>query len=258
MTVFSKHEALMRVDIMKNSDKLFQHFESTITEGSLRTGARLPSERQLAETFAISRSSVREVLQRLNAQGLITSKPGGGHFASKAFRQKTIEPLLALFNSSPESRFDLLEFRHTIEGDCAYYAALRSNELDRQALTLAFQRMDKAYKQNDLQKSSEADADFHLSIAESSHNIVYLHLMQSLFEVVRSSVFVNVSHMVAREPRRDILMRQHSDIYDAIMNAQPTTAREAAHRHIRYVEEVLSDMRKEQDRLERSERRYSQ
>ena len=98
---------------MKNSDTLFQYFENAIIEGSLHTGQRLPSEKHLAETFAISRSSVREALQRLSAQGLITSKPGGGHFASKAFRQNPIELLLALSNHSPESRFDLLEFCHS-------------------------------------------------------------------------------------------------------------------------------------------------
>jgi len=243
---------------VKNSDKLFDYFERVISDGSLRSSTRLPSERQLAERFSLSRSSVREVLQRLKAQDFITTKPGGGHFVSKAFRQKTIKPLLAFFDRSPESRFDLLEFRHTIEGDCAYYAALRANEIDHKALTVAFQRMNKAYQEQDLQESSEADASFHLAIAESSHNVVYLHLMQSLFDVVRSSVFVNVSDIFSREPRRDALMRQHSEIYDAIMNAQPTTAREAAQRHIRYVEEVLSDLRKEQDRLERSKRRYSQ
>ncbi len=241
---------------MKHSEKLFSHIELSITEGSLKCGSRLPSERQLAERFGLSRSSVREVLQRLKAKGFVMSKPGGGHFASASFRQKNVEPLLALFQRSPESRFDLLEFRHTIEGDCAYYAALRANELDHQALTESFQRMDRAYEHNNLEEVSKADADFHLAIAESSHNIVYLHAMQSLFEVVRNSLFVNVVDIFSRESCRDTLMRQHREIYDAIINAQPTTAREAAHRHIRYVEEVLSDLRKEQDRLERSERRY--
>ncbi|MGS2716702.1 FCD domain-containing protein [Eionea flava] len=241
----------------KNADKLYDYYVHEIAEGMLRVDTRLPSERQLCQRFSLSRTSVREALQRLNAKGFITTKPGGGHFVSAAFRENTVDPLLELLSCSTESRFDLLEFRHTIEGDCAYYAALRANALDHQVLKTTFDRMRIAYDIQDLKQLSDADADFHLAIAEASHNIIYLHLMQSLFDIVRSNVFVNVSDILSREPRRDILMRQHSEIYDAIVNAQPTTAREAAQRHIRYVEEVLSDINKEKDRLERSERRYA-
>ncbi len=241
---------------MSASDQLYDQLEQSITEGSLRANVRLPSERQLAVDHHLSRAAVREVLIRLKAQGYIHSRQGGGHYVATDFRQHTMQPLMDLLVRSPEARFDLLEFRHTIEGDCAYYAALRANDIDRQAITTAFEQMQKTYCDQDLTQTAQADADFHLAIAEASHNLVYLHLMQSLFEVVRNSVFVNVADIFSLESRRDILMRQHSEIYDAIINAQPTTAREAAQRHIRYVEEVLSEMKKEQDRLERSTRRH--
>lgn len=63
---------------MKSSDALYQFYETEIIEGSLRSGARLPAERALAQRFMLYRASVREVLQHLKAKGWIISKRGGG------------------------------------------------------------------------------------------------------------------------------------------------------------------------------------
>ncbi|MGH1486424.1 MAG: FCD domain-containing protein [Cellvibrionaceae bacterium] len=241
---------------MSSSEDLYSYYEAAIVEGSLRSGARLPAERELAQRFSISRTSVREVLQRLKAKGWVVSKRGGGHYVSSQLQQDIAEPILKILSNNPDAHFDLLEFRHSIEGDCAYNAALRANEVDIQALTAAYHALQKAYQQHDIAAEANADAGFHLAIAEASHNLIFLHLVKSLFTVLQTNMRSSISKMFENQIAREALMNQHSAIYDAIINRQPSTAKEAAHQHIRYVEQLLQDLLREQYRRERSERRH--
>jgi len=166
--------------------------------------------------------------------------------------------MLKILSNNPDAHFDLLEFRHSIEGDCAYNAALRANELDLDALANAYQFMEKAYQSCDIEAQAQADAAFHLAIAEASHNLIYLHLVKSLFSVLQTNMLSSIASMFENDISREALMHQHAAIYDAIINRQPSTAKEAAHQHIRYVEELLQNIAREHHRKERSERRHQQ
>lgn len=246
---------------MEKFDALLRHFESAITEGVLRTGDRLPAERQLAERFRISRASVREALQQLRARGWINSKRGGGHYVSAPMEQDLAQPLLAILGHHPEAHFDLLEFRHSIEGDCAYNAALRANNVDLAALTTAFSVLERAFSSDDLELLAKADAAFHLAIAEASHNLIFLHLVKSLLSVFQSNMLSSINCMFESEHARQALMNQHAAIYDAIMNRQPSMAKAAAQSHVHYVDEQLKMLyqqsQEESHREQRSLRRQT-
>ncbi|MBP8237937.1 MAG: GntR family transcriptional regulator, partial [Pseudomonas sp.] len=114
------------------SDDIVIQLEALILEGSLKTGERLPAERALAERFGVSRPSLREAIQKLVAKGLLVSRQGGGNYVAEGLGATFSDPLLHLLESSPEAQRDLLEFRHTLEGSCAFYAAQRATELDRE------------------------------------------------------------------------------------------------------------------------------
>ncbi len=241
---------------LKKSEKLYRYYEAAIIEGSLRSGERLPAERELAKEFELSRNGVREVLQQLKAKGWIISKRGGGHYVSTQLQQDIADPILKILDNNPNAHFDLLEFRHSIEGDCAYNAALRANDVDIAALKKAYQTLQKAYEQYDIEAEASADAEFHLAVAEASHNLIFLHLVKSLFSVLQTNMHSSITKMFENRIAREALMNQHSAIYDAIVNRQPSTAKEAAHQHIRYVEKLLEDLAREEHRRERSQRRY--
>ena len=108
----------------KLADVIESQLESMILEGSLELGEKLLPERELAKQFDVSRPSLREAIQRLESKGLLTRRQGGGTYVREELREKLTDPLFELLNSHPESKYDLLEFRHAIEGLSAYYAAL--------------------------------------------------------------------------------------------------------------------------------------
>ncbi|PKO49645.1 MAG: transcriptional regulator PdhR, partial [Betaproteobacteria bacterium HGW-Betaproteobacteria-21] len=113
------------------SDDIVERLEGMILEGTLQPGERLPAERTLAEEFGVSRPSVREAIQKMAARGLLISRHGGGTFVAEALGSSFRDPLLELLEKHPEAQRDLIEFRHTLEGSCAYYAALRATDPDR-------------------------------------------------------------------------------------------------------------------------------
>src|SRR5690606_13591983 len=111
--------------------------------------------------------------------------------------------------------------RHTLEGSCAYYAAQRATEPDRQRLSEAFAALQDCYERGGKVTRAEegaADARFHLAIAEASHNAVLLHTIRGLFDLLKRNVVTNIGGMYAqREETRSMLITQHRALFEAIM-----------------------------------------
>tara|TARA_R110000868_G_scaffold90113_3_gene250418 strand:+ start:2626 stop:3402 length:777 start_codon:yes stop_codon:yes gene_type:complete len=241
------------------SDNIVEQLETMILEGALQPGERLPAERALAEQFGVSRPSLREAVQKLVAKGLLISRQGGGNYVSETLGSSFSDPLLGLLEGRPEAQRDLLEFRHTLEADCAYYAAMRATELDREHLQTAYDKLQACYAADSKASRTEegaADARFHLAIAEASHNIVLLHTIRGLFDLLKRNVVTNIGGMYAlREESRRMLVTQHGALFEAIMQGRADEARRLASEHISYVQEVLDQSQQESVRLARSQRR---
>ncbi|MBX8537629.1 FCD domain-containing protein [Pseudomonas cichorii] len=241
------------------SDDIVEQLERMILEGTLKSGGRLPAERALAEQFGVSRPSLREAIQKLTAKGLLVSRQGGGNYVVENLGSTFSDPLLHLLESSPDAQRDLLEFRHTLEASCAYYAALRATEVDRERLREAFDALQACYTCADEVSRAEegaADASFHLAIAEASHNTVLLHTIRGLFDLLKRNVVINIGGMYQqRAETRDMLIQQHRELYLAIIEGRAEDAREVSSRHLTYVQEVLEEVRQQVQRTARAERR---
>lgn len=241
------------------SDDIVERLEGMILEGTLTAGERLPPERQLAEQFGVSRPSLREAIQKLVAKGMLVSRQGGGNYVAQSMGSTFSDPLLQLLENNPEVERDLLEFRHTLEASCAYYAALRATAVDRERLKVAFDALQDCYARADEVSRAEegaADASFHLAIAEASHNAVLLHTIRGLFDLLKRNVVTNIGGMYKqRSETRDMLIAQHRDLYLAIVEGRAQDAREVSSQHILYVQEVLEEVRQEVQRVARAERR---
>ncbi len=137
---------------------------------------------------------------------------------------------------------DLLEFRTTVDGDSAYYAALRATDADREVLTSCFEAMEEAHVTQGPTEEADIDADFHLAIAKAAHNQVLSHIMRSIFNMLRKDVFFNRMRLYSHHGSRDLLLNQHRDIFEAIIARDPERACSAAERHLGYVIEVAAKM----------------
>lgn len=247
--------AYKRVQQGKISDIITSQLEDMIIHGVLVPGERLMSERDLAREMEVSRPSLRDALQKLENKGLIETRQGGRTFVRNFLGPSLTDPLAELLERSPSTAQDFLELRTTLDGIAAYYAALRATEVDRELLTLCFETMEEAYNEKDPSEEADIDADFHMAIAEAAHNVVLLHILRSLFLILRTNVFSNRMNLYTRPSSREILLKQHKAIYEAIMTCDPEKARNAAANHLQYVKETMQEIGHEETRTEVSQRR---
>lgn len=247
--------AYQRVKQPKISDVIMQQMEAMILEGTLKPGQKLLPERELAKQFEVSRPSLREAVQKLAAKGMLVSKQGGGTYVSEDLGGSFSDPLLELFRTHPEAQYDLLEFRHALEGVAAYYAALRSTPADKEEIRRCYDALESYHSTKEFDKEVLADVDFHLSIAAATHNMVLLHMMRALFSLLKQHIWENLENIYPKHGHREKIHDQHGILMNAILAGEPEAARQAAHSHLAYVEDALLEQGKENTRVERALRR---
>ncbi|EGQ8230811.1 pyruvate dehydrogenase complex transcriptional repressor PdhR [Vibrio parahaemolyticus] len=250
--------AYQRIRQPKLSDVIEQELERLIVEGTLSPGQQLPPERELAKQFDVSRPSVREAIQRLEAKRLLTRRQGGGTFVSENIWKSFSDPLLNLLSSHSETQLDLLESRHAMEGISAYFAALRGTEEDFARIQGRLERISKEQANNDIEAESAEVMQFLIAITEAAHNVVLLHIVRSLAPLLEQNILQNFKLLRRRPEAVEKVSKHRANIVDAIVSGQPEKAREMSHSHLAYIEETLLDLTREESRRERSLRRIQQ
>lgn len=233
----------------KLSHGVVRQIESLILRGILRPGERLPPERELSERMGVSRPSLREALSDLQDCGLLTTRAGAGVFVADVLGSAFSPALVTLFARHEEAVFDYISFRRDMEGLAAERAARLGSDTDLKVIDTIFGKMEAAHQKRNPADEARLDADFHLSIIEASHNIIMLHMMRSMYELLREGVFYNRQMMFKQRTTRDTLLDQHRAINTALQARNPDGARAAIQAHLNFVEASLLD----QQKLERNE-----
>lgn len=233
----------------KISQTVVRQIEQLILRGILKPGERLPSERELSERLGVSRPSLREALGELQESGLLISRVGAGVFVGDVLGSAFSETLVRLFANHDEAVFDYITFRRDMEGLAAERAATIGTDTDLKVIDALFKKMESAHTKRNPSEEASLDADFHLSIFEASHNVIMLHMMRSMYQLLREGVFYNRQIMFKQRTTRDQLLGQHRAINDALQARDALGARAAVEAHLGFVENALF----EQDKAERNE-----
>lgn len=228
----------------KLSTSVIRQIELLILRGILRPGERLPAERELSERLGVSRPSLREAIAELQERGLLASKAGAGVFVADVLGNAFSPALVKLFAAHDEAVFDYISFRQDMEGLAAERAAKLASDTDLQVIDAVFKKMVAAHTKRNPADEAQLDADFHLAIIEASHNVVMLHMMRSMYELLRGGVFYNRTMMFKQRTTRTELLEQHRKINVALQARDPEAARAAVKAHLNYVEQSLSDHNK--------------
>ncbi|MGY6537212.1 MAG: FadR/GntR family transcriptional regulator [Pararhodobacter sp.] len=240
----------------KLSQGVVRQIELLILRGLLRPGERLPSERELAEKMGVSRPSLREAIADLQERGLLVTRAGAGVYVANMLGSAFSKALIDLFASHQEALFDYISFRRDLEGMAAERAARFGSDTDLKVIDTIMQKMENAHLKRDPSDEAELDAEFHLAIIEASHNIVMLHLMRAMFDLLRAGVFYNRQQMFRQRTTRDALLEQHRAINEAIQARDASAARLAAEAHMTYVDNQLNDLLKAERHEEIARLRY--
>ena len=219
-------------------EEVFSQIHELIREGRFKAGDQLPSERELAETFKVSRTSVREALRALESQGLVVSRTGTGNFVADLPVESLIGPLARLLIDEKKALADVFEMRKLIEPHIAALAAERSTRNDIAQLKRIIAKQSAAVSRGET--GVEADAELHFSIGRATRNQALQKLVSGLMEMLSGSR----EESLQTDERRESSIDAHRRIIAAIEKHDQARARGEMLRHIEQVEEnVLSSRR---------------
>lgn len=232
----------------KLSTSVVRQIELLILRGILRPGERLPSERELSQKLAVSRPSLRDAIAELQERGLLAPKAGAGVYVADVLGSAFSPALIDLFARHDEAINDYLSFRRDLEGLAAERAARLGTQSDVAVIGAIFAKMEAASAKRNQDEEAQLDAQFHMAIIEASHNVVMLHMMRSMFDLLRTGVFYNRQVMFRQRTTRAALLDQHRAINDAIQARDPKAAKQAVEAHLDYVEEALIAARRSDEK----------
>lgn len=215
----------------RSYQKLAARITALIREDEFEVGARLPSERSLAEQFDVSRTLVREAIIVLELQGAVEVRGGSGIYVcaapAAAMRSTTFMP------PSGPGPFELLRARCLIESEIASVAAENRKDADLDRIFAALAAMRE--QMHDKAANEAADRLFHLRIAESTGNSVLLQMVTALWDHTKAPIWSQMeSHFHTPELRR-ASQDDHQRVFSALLERNAEAARSAMRAHIERV-----------------------
>ena len=225
-------------------EEIIRQVKAMIAEGRLKSGDRLPPERDLAEKFLVSRASVREALRALESLGLVAIRPGEGTFVREISVDTLVEPLALVMLSQRQAVGELFEARRLLEPALARLAATRATPedigemeriLDEQAKEIANGRT-----------GLLQDAQFHAAIGAAAHNRAITRIAHAIMDLLTQSREESLS--TPGRPERS--HQNHRRILQAITRRDPRGAEQAMLEHLDTVETLVRGDRATADRVQ--------
>jgi GntR family transcriptional regulator, transcriptional repressor for pyruvate dehydrogenase complex len=207
-------------------------FKQLISEGSLAPGSRLPPERELAESFGVSRSSLRQALKVLEIMGVISQRVGDGTYLNTAAASILSEPLEFLILLDGISFHELMEARLIVEPELAARAAARATADDVAELRRALSAMETRRLDHD--QFVEADMRFHQAVFRIAGNRV----CSLMFTVVHSSL-ERLIRLTSQLVEPEHTLQLHKRIYLAIRRGDAEQARRRMIEHLEDARDLL-------------------
>jgi DNA-binding FadR family transcriptional regulator len=213
-------------------ERIAQTLASGIAKGEYKIGQRLPSERELAQAFSVSRPTVREAIIALELDRLVEVRLGSGVYVTNK------EPPGGKAGVTDIGPFELLEARRSIEGEACALAATRIDDAQLTELTDLVAEM-RTENEHDVVLSEDADRRFHELIAAATQNSGMIAAVKMLWDArTRSPQNRSMSTKVRAsgvKPRID----EHTAIVKALRQRDPDAARAAMREHLTRVIDAL-------------------
>jgi len=213
-------------------EEVARRLEKLIAEG-LKPGDMLPPERELAETFGVSRSSVRDAIRRLELLGMVEPRQGAGTVVRELSTDAVINPLTMALVQKRKLVVELLDVRKMLEPPLASRAATHASPDDIIELEDILRRQDEKLGRGEA--AIEEDNEFHYTIAMASDNSVVLKVLDVLMDLLRETR--ERSLQVEGRPHKSIA--GHRRILSAIKRHDALAAELAMRRHIEEVSEIV-------------------
>ena len=219
--------------------QIAQALADQINAGVYRTGERLPPERDLAQRLDVSRTTVREALLALEIMRFVEIRVGAGVYVlSEHLRDRSRGDLIVGGEVGP---YEVLEARRMVEGQSAYYAALRASGRQIEEIGEVVERMAAAV--HDVPAFDHADAEYHALIARASGNGMIETYVAHLWRMRDSSLWERWYAQTRNPANRRRSVEDHRRIHQAICRGRAEAAMSAMQHHIDILTDRFLDLR---------------
>ena len=223
------------------SDQVLEQIRELIFRGELKPGSQIMPERELAAAMAVSRTAIRDAINKLVAMGLLEHKQGQGTFVLSP-RERSGNPLASAMEAQNASLDHLLEVRMGLECNSAAMAARRAQEKDLRFMKKNLEEMEEEIRAG--RTGTGADIAFHMAIAFATQNPVQVTLMRSFYDLLTFGIKENLFLLMYEDPASlSVIFTHHREIFAGIESRDPEQAFRAMHRHITHVIEFLQQRR---------------
>jgi GntR family transcriptional repressor for pyruvate dehydrogenase complex len=204
-----------------------------IKEQQLRSGDKLPAERQLAQMMVVSRPVLREALRALALMGVVDIRQGDGTYITSLEPSQLISHLDFVFSKDSVALAQLLEARRVVEVGNVRLAAVRVTDSEVAELEALVRSLADCI--DDPDRFSEQDIALHTAMCAAANNF----LLYQFMTIVSTLGRVSREQSGGRRAVRDAALRDHRDLLDALRAHDPDAAERAMQRHLDHVEEGL-------------------
>ena len=204
---------------------IIEEIKDIVKKGELKSGEKLPSERELADKLEVSRTSVREALKALTMIGLIESKHGEGNFIKSNFENSLLEPLSIVFLLIGSKNEDIIELRRIIEPEAAGIAAKNITKSELRDLKEIMEELNNSL---DAEICAQLDKKFHYKIAQASGNHLISTIMFSISSLIEKYIDSSCIHNINKK----VVKLQHEEIYKALESRDSKKASEYVKKHL--------------------------
>ncbi len=229
---------LVPVPMRTAGQRIAERLVTAIALGEFEPGQRLPTERDLAATLEVSRTTVREALQRLQAAGYVTTRRGrgGGTFIQTGAGPGSDEMIKRTLDPAWDELTELLDYRRLVEQLIARTAAERRSDADAGAIRRAVGEYAHAAGRD---ASRLADHALHQAIARATHNSRLVELSAR----IRREVGLGFDAEPYTPEMRQRALRQHPALAEAVIAGDPARAARLAASHFSLTQDMLTELR---------------
>lgn len=221
-------------------EQVIEQIKQLLELGQLKSGDKLPSEREMAGMFNVSRSVIREAMSVLNASGVLYTRPGIGVFIVDDEESTLIQRMDRALNKDGVDLQELLEVRQGLESQAVYLAALRATPNDIKRIEDAYSSLLEAVKQERV--AAQEDYAFHEAIIRASKNETLMEMMRLLSDRLLVGLKESRSKSMKQPRRTEYVLEEHKKIIDAIIEKDANLARKLMIDHLESVKSQVNKL----------------
>lgn len=226
-------ETIKRIPVV---EQVMKNFQQLIIERGYQPGDKMPTEKEACEMFHVGRSTVREAYRMLQIMGILESKQGSGSVVAQTANRSMQESAIGWFKENGADISEYMEARIALEPMAARLAIERATDEEIRRIDEIHQLFCRSVEVKDAIKMSKYDEAFHLSIAQASHNRLFVKMEKIIADCIAEyrirsfSIQDNVTHAVI----------PHQAILGALYDRDPEKGEAAVRQHLNI---SLADMK---------------